>query len=267
MVIYCSKGKRGTQYKGTIWDCYLRIRNSFLGLSLNLPGTALRKGLEARAVITKTVMHIIEQDPTAKTDQDCCLSAIVGDYPSEIEQKVLALMLASLEGTTNAINALMWILINNPDILGKLQKEICEVEIEPKLVTDFHHFPYLNKVIQETLRLYGVDIILRTTKKDLYFKQQLFPKNTDLLLVTGYEHQLVSDPQQFNPDREEKYKWEPFGGGPRNCLGKAFVLLEMKMLIYHLLKDYDIKPEKKPGAALSSQRLINAKLIMTPKSR
>jgi len=38
----------------------------------------------------------------------------------------------------------------------------------------------------------------------------------------------------------------------------------MKMIMYHLLKDYDVKPEMKHGASLK-QQIRNTKLIMTPR--
>jgi len=90
-----------------------------------------------------------------------------------------------------------------------------------------------------------------------------FPKNTRLLIVIGNEHYGVSNPKEFNPDREEKYKWEPFGGAPRNCLGKVFALLQIKLIMYHLLKYYDVTPEKDANASIFRNlhvRLQNARL-------
>ena len=45
------------------------------------------------------------------------------------------------------------------------------------------------------------------------------------------------DPQRFSPDRFlqgaklDPYSWLPFGGGIRRCLGMAFALTEMKIVL------------------------------------
>jgi len=172
-------------------------------------------------------------------------------------------LFAATGSTVGALSGLIWSLINNPPILEKLQNEIRGVDFEPQSVEDVHKFPYLSKVIHESLRLYGVASIFRETKIPMAYKNHVFPKSTLLLVVVGNEHYSVSDPKEFNPDRELKYKWEPFGGGPRNCLGKVFVQLEMVMIVYHLLKHYDVTPEKEPGAGIHKNllfRLQNARL-------
>ena len=54
------------------------------------------------------------------------------------------------------------------------------------------------------------------------------------------------DPAQFLPDRfanneenkRDKYSYVPFGGGIRECIGKEFARLEMKLFAVHLLRTY-----------------------------
>jgi cytochrome P450 len=51
---------------------------------------------------------------------------------------------------------------------------------------------------------------------------------------------LYPDPQRFDPDRflRRKYgptEWLPFGGGIRRCIGMAFAIYEMKMVLATVL--------------------------------
>jgi retinoid hydroxylase len=63
--------------------------------------------------------------------------------------------------------------------------------------------------------------------------------------------QLYPQPDAFDPDRfsseslqnqtvdRQKYGYVPFGGGIRECIGKEFARLEMKIFAVHLARDYD----------------------------
>jgi retinoid hydroxylase len=64
---------------------------------------------------------------------------------------------------------------------------------------------------------------------------------------THQDSQLYTDPERFDPDRfspersEDKQKifsYIPFGGGIRECLGKEFARLEMKLFAALLIRDY-----------------------------
>jgi retinoid hydroxylase len=51
----------------------------------------------------------------------------------------------------------------------------------------------------------------------------------------------VFDPDRFSPEalaKPPKYGYIPFGGGLRECLGKEFARLEMKLFAVHLLQGY-----------------------------
>jgi len=259
-------GNRGIQYKDTVAELYRGIKRGMFGFPLNLPGSYLRKGLESRVEIGRITREIMESDPTSKSDTTCCISSLNSSYVTEIEQKVMGLLFASHETTYSSISGMLWSLINNTNVLEKLQKEIRESQIQPTTIGDFQHFPYLNNVIHETLRIYGIDSIIRETKTDLSYKNHFFPKGTCLILNVGYDHMQVKDADVFDPDREDKYKWDPFGMGPRNCLGKVFAQTEMKMIMYHLLKNFDVKPEKDANAKIFDFlqiKLQNARLKLS----
>ncbi len=57
------------------------------------------------------------------------------------------------------------------------------------------------------------------------------------------------DPNLFIPERHavkrHPVSWMPFGVGPRNCVGMRFALMELKMCLIRLLRQYQILPGDK----------------------
>lgn len=57
-----------------------------------------------------------------------------------------------------------------------------------------------------------------------------------------------SDPERFDPDRfspEEKSKrdtctWLPFGDGPKTCIGMRFGLMQIRVGLFTILKNFEL---------------------------
>ena len=48
---------------------------------------------------------------------------------------------------------------------------------------------------------------------------------------------------RFLPEEKEKrspYQWAPFGHGPRNCVGMRLAIMEMKMAVAYILRQFRI---------------------------
>ena len=61
---------------------------------------------------------------------------------------------------------------------------------------------------------------------------------------TYWPNPMEFDPDRFLPEEVEKrpnYSFLPFSGGPRNCLGMTFAMMQMKIVIASLVKSYILK--------------------------
>jgi len=72
------------------------------------------------------------------------------------------------------------------------------------------------------------------------------------------------DPERFKPGEQSypSFAYLPFGEGPRNCIGKQLALLEVRMALVSILKDFQFKKTSKTDDPLS----LGVGLTMFPKN-
>jgi cytochrome P450 len=81
-----------------------------------------------------------------------------------------------------------------------------------------------------------------------------------------YDRELwgPEDPDIFFPERHETKRhplaYLPFGAGPRHCIGMRFALIEMKILLVRLLREYSILP----GKHLESKFNLRERTVLAP---
>jgi cytochrome P450 len=110
--------------------------------------------------------------------------------------------------------------------------------------------PYLNAVCAETLRIYPVGMLTfpRVVKTPLQLMGYQLEPGTILagcIYLTHHRQNLYPEPKQFKPERFlerqfSPYEYLPFGGGSRRCIGMAFAMFEMKVVLATVLSRYDL---------------------------
>jgi cytochrome P450 family 110 len=110
--------------------------------------------------------------------------------------------------------------------------------------------PYLSAVCQETLRLYPIAISAfpRVVKQPMQIAGYGLEPGTVIMPSIYLAHQRAAvypEPKQFRPERFlerqfSPYEYLPFGGGDRRCIGSAFALFEMKLVLFELLSQWDL---------------------------
>jgi len=78
-----------------------------------------------------------------------------------------------------------------------------------------------------------------------------------------------ADPYVFNPERFfnqstiQKIQFQPFGRGPRECIGKRYAMLVLKLTLAKLLSQYKLIPSARTEENISIQYKV---ATMTPKN-
>lgn len=110
--------------------------------------------------------------------------------------------------------------------------------------------PYLTAVCHETLRVNPIALIC-TPQKTLEPAQLAgyhFDTSTILIPCIYLAHRrpkIFPDVQQFKPERFLNHKFSPYeylplGGGARGCIGMAFSMFEMKLVLATSLSRYQL---------------------------
>jgi cytochrome P450 len=149
-------------------------------------------------------------------------------------------------------------LLAHPAERARLEREIDGASLEPAAIA---RMPYLDAVIKEVLRLRPViPAVGRRLTAPFELRGRTLPAGTLLVPTTYLAHHdpsIYPEPDAFRPERflEKKpdpYAWFPFGGGARRCLGMAFALYEMKIVIAAVLAGARLE---KAGPSLSRVRI------------
>jgi len=183
------------------------------------------------------------------------------------------------ETTSSTLTYLAHNLVNYPEVQDKIREEI-NAMLTRDGVLDYNtlaELPYMEAVIQESLRLYPPisHFVNRVAARDYEFKGRLIPKGTQVLIPIYQLHkdsEKWPEPEEFRPERFTKENkanvnwtfWQPFGGGPRNCIGMRFALLEIKLALAKLLIKF--KLEAGPNTEIGVKSRVFKGNLIQPKN-
>ncbi|XP_014262148.1 cytochrome P450 6j1-like isoform X2 [Cimex lectularius] len=185
----------------------------------------------------------------------------------------LTFLLDGYETSSTVMGFMLCCLSLHQDVQKKLRDEISKVE---NLDYDtIHSLPYLDAVINETLRLFPPGSVLsRECTQDIVLKSggRDYPLRRGMTVTVPVyamhtDPKYFPDPEKFNPDRFYKQNappyFFPFGLGPRACLGQRFALTQIKTAAAHIFKNYKVLPvegkEKMPDINPKSPFLLMPK--------
>ena len=167
----------------------------------------------------------------------------------ELHDELMTLLTAGHDTTATAITwALYWI-HKQPEVREKLLKELDSLGEQPDNNAIFR-LPYLNAVCSETLRIYPVAMLTfpRVVRSPLQMVGYDLEPGTVLvgsIYLTHQREDVYPQPKQFKPERFlerqfSPYEYIPFGGGSRRCIGMAFALFEMKVVLAKILSNFEL---------------------------
>lgn len=168
----------------------------------------------------------------------------------ELRDELMTLLVAGHETTATSLAwALYWI-HHQPHVRERLLQELDTLGENPDPNAIFR-LPYLNAVCSETLRIYPVAMLVlsRLVKSPLQIGEYQFAPGTLLIpcvYLTHHREDLYPDSKTFKPERflEKQFssaEYLPFGGGNRRCIGMAFALFEMKLVLATVLSNWQME--------------------------
>ena len=169
-----------------------------------------------------------------------------------IRDQLLTLLIAGHDTSTTLLAWALYLMGRHPDVMARARLEV-DAFLGPELPTlqSVQNLHYLDRVIQETMRLYPpIHIGNRRALTDLDFQGYHIPAGTRVaysIYLTHRDPAHWPNPGKFIPDHflpeaaagRAPYTFLPFGGGPRNCIGRAFAEVEAKVVLGRLLQHFD----------------------------
>jgi cytochrome P450 len=236
-----------------------QIRQPYLEPWFRISGQVRRhEKLTGRAdrVIKRTIQQRLSGKETADDLLQMLLDARYEDTgePMEEQQLLDECKIIFVAGHDTSANALAWtwyLLARHPEVTEKLRQELAEVLGERRpTFADLPRLTYTTQVIEESMRLYPPAWITdRITLETDEVEGVRIPAGAMAIpYIYGAHHnpEIWPEPEAFRPERfspENRkkipaYAYLPFGGGPRQCIGNNFAIMEMQLILAEMLRRY-----------------------------
>ncbi|GAB1315575.1 hypothetical protein MFIFM68171_05785 [Madurella fahalii] len=159
----------------------------------------------------------------------------------EIRDNAITYIVAGSDTTSNTLTFLIWAVCRHPSVRAALLKELATLPSEGFGDQELKELPYLNAVIEETLRLYGAapSALPRVVPPGgACLAGYWLGEGTT---VSSQAYTLHRDPETFpQPEVFDPSRWEAptkamkdamfaFGGGSRICIGLHLARMELRL--------------------------------------
>lgn len=190
----------------------------------------------------------------------------------DVLAQVPTFLVAGHETTSNATAWCLYALAGAPDVQARLREELLAWPTDNPTMDELNELPYLDMVVRETMRLHApVAATIRVAAKDevvplgkpytdrhgQVHDSVTIPKGSPVLIpilaMNRSKELWGEDSFEFKPERWEAIP-EPvehmpgvwshmmsFLGGPRACIGYRFSLVEMKALVFVLVRAFEFE--------------------------
>ena len=203
----------------------------------------------------------------------------------QVRDEVLTLLMAGHDTTANALAWSLHLLGTHPVARAQLFAEVDDVLGDRlPVMADVPRLPWTRAVLSEAMRIYPpVWTVARRALHEHTIAGYRLPTNTVVMMSPWVVHRdprWWSEPEHFAPQRwvpqapdgstdeltatataegRPRFSYFPFGGGPRQCIGNEFALLEGVIALATISRRWQLDPV--PGHPVHPQ----AKIIVRPR--
>jgi cytochrome P450 len=214
------------------------------------------------AQIEKILYRIIADRRASDRDAGDLLSMLLSAQDEDgsrmtdrqLRDETITLFLAGHETTASTLSWTWWLLAQNPAAEAKLHSELDAVlGGRGPALDDLPKLCYTGHVVTESLRLYPPAWgLARLAVEDHRIAGYPVTKGMGVAMAQWVVHRdprWYDAPEEFRPERWEgdllkrlpKFAYFPFGGGPRQCIGNAFALMEASLILATIAQKFRLR--------------------------
>ncbi|XP_078155673.1 cytochrome P450 superfamily protein isoform X1 [Carex rostrata] len=182
----------------------------------------------------------------------------------QLRDDLLSMLVAGHETTGSVLTWTLYLLTKNPETLRKAQEEV-DLVLQGRVprYEDVKNLKYLMRCINESMRLYPHPPVLirRAQVDDVLPGKYKVNSGQDVMISVYNIHrspQVWDRADEFIPERFDlegpipnesntDFRFIPFSGGPRKCVGDQFALLEAIVALAVVLQkiEFQLVPDQK----------------------
>ncbi|CAL8148227.1 unnamed protein product [Orchesella dallaii] len=222
-----------------------------------------RKAMEDKEISPKTKGDIDDLSGTKKRQAflDLLLDAQRADNfltDINVREETDTFMFEGHDTTSAAVSWTTFLLSLHPECQKKVHRELDDIfgvdRTRAVTMADLSKMKYLECCIKEALRIFpSAPFIGRKLTQDLVLEDGVvLPTSITVWIFIYYIHRdpkFFPDPEKFDPDRflekdaqpRHPFSYVPFSAGPRNCIGQKFAIMEEKVMLATIFRNFHVK--------------------------
>ncbi|MCD8490122.1 MAG: cytochrome P450 [Desertifilum sp.] len=233
---------------------------SMVLLPFDIPGLPYHRFLNLISQLDDEMRSLIARKLEQGSDTPDVLSMLLSARDAEnglklTEDELLGhagvFFAAGHETSSNALTWTLFLLSQHPQVAADLLDEIDSVlHGEAPTVEQLQQLPLLERAIKESMRVLSpVPWNGRVTSQDTILGGYDLPAGTEVFVSIYQTHhmsEVYPQPEKFDPDRwitqePTNFEYNPFSAGSRTCIGAAFAMMEIKLVLAILLQRYRLQ--------------------------
>ncbi|XP_022223245.2 probable cytochrome P450 12d1 proximal, mitochondrial [Drosophila obscura] len=222
----------------------------------------LSEGLDVAQRILADSQQALEQRRQAgeQVNSHSIMQRLLEISPNVALVMGMDMLFAGVDATSTLLSAVLLTLAKHPDKQQKLREELTKImPTKDSLLNEetMKDMPYLRAVIKETLRFYPNGLgTLRSCPENVTLSGYEVPSGTPVLVAANAlmkDPAYYARPDEFMPERwlrdpqsgkklqVSPFTFLPFGFGPRMCIGKRLVDLEVETSVAKLIRNFHVE--------------------------